>query len=159
MSESREVLTAIRKELKGKTLLVGRKIGQDKFDIFDADLKLEAKPLKYAIGGNVLAWERGLLHKFSHGDFESIILHRFLYKPVRDYIEDPHEILTESIRILPKGGIVVVNSFLLDDDTKNFRSAESFYREMEMMSILESQPFNKVIRVSIGVTHFFVCKR
>jgi len=159
MSESREVLTEIRKKLKGRTLLVGRKIGQDKFDLLGAGLRLEAKPQKYPIGGKVIAWETGLLRKFSHGDFDTIILHRFLYKPVKEYIEDPLAILAEAKRILPDGGVLVVNSFLLDDATKNFRSAESFYTESEMITMLENQNFSKVIRVGIGETHLFVCKR
>jgi len=159
MSESPEVLREIRKTVKGRTLLVGRKIGQDKFDLFGARLRLEAKPQKYPIGGKVVAWERGLLRKFSHGDFGSIILHRFLYKPVKEYIEDPLEILAEAQRILPDGGVLVVNSFLLDDTTKNFRSAESFYTENEMMTMLENQKFSKVTRFGIGETHLFACER
>lgn len=159
MSESVEVLTEIRKKLKGKILLVGRRIGQDKFDLFDASLRLEAKPQKYPIGGKVIAWKRGLLGKFSHGDFDSIILHRFLYKPVKEYIEDPFEILGEVKRILPDGGVLVVNSFLLDDATKSFRSAESFYTESEMMTMLERQDFRKVMRVKIGEMRHFVCER
>jgi hypothetical protein len=159
MSESVEVLTEIRKKLKGKTLLVGRRIGQDKFDLFDASLRLEAKPQKYPIGGKVIAWKRGLLGKFSHGDFDSIILHRFLYKPVKEYVEDPFEILAEAKRILPEGGVLVVNSFLLDDATKSFRSAESFYTESEMMAMLEHQDFRKVVRVNVGEMRHFICER
>jgi len=159
MSESTGALMEIRKRLKGRTLLVGRKIGQDKFDVLGASLRLEAKPQKYPVGGTVIAWETGLLGKFSRGDFGSIILHRFLYKPVKEYIEDPLEILAEAKRILPDGGVLVVNSFLLDDSTKNFRSAGSFYRESEMMSMLENQEFGNVMRVKIGETHLFVCER
>jgi hypothetical protein len=159
MSESAEVLTEIRKRLKGRTLLVGRRIAQDKFNLFGAALRMEAKSQKYPIGGKVIAWETGLLGKFSHGDFDSIILHRFLYKPVKEYIEDPLEILAEAKRILPNGGVLVVNSFLLNDATKNFRSAESFYAESEMMGMLENQDFGKVTRVNIGETHLFVCER
>ena len=159
MSESVEVLGEIRKKLKGKILLVGRRIGQNKFDLFNARMRLEAKPQKYHIGGKVIAWETGLLGKFSHGDFDSIILHRFLYKPVKEYIEDPLEILAEAKRILPDRGVLVVNSFLLDYCTKNFRSAGSFYRESEMMSMLENQEFGNVMRVKIGETHLFVCER
>ena len=159
MSESAETLTEIRKRLKGRTLLVGRRIGQDKFDALGASLRAEAKPQKYPIGGKVIAWETGLLGKFSRGDFDSIILHRFLYKPVKEYIEDPIEILAETKRILPDGGVLVVNSFLLDDTTRSFRSAESFYRESEMMSMLEDQDFRNVMHVNIGGTHLFVCER
>jgi hypothetical protein len=159
MSESTPALTEIRKKLKGRTLLVGRKIGQDKFNLLGADLRLEAKPQKYPTGGKVMAWETGLLGKFSHGDFDSIVLHRFLYKPVKEYIEAPLEILAEAKRILPDGGVLVVNSYLLDDVTKNFRSAESFYTEREMMTMLENEGFSKVILVNIGDTHLFVCDR
>jgi hypothetical protein len=159
MSESTEVLKEIRKKLKGRTLLVGRKIGQDKFDLFGAGLRLEAKPQKYPIGRKVVAWERGLLRKFSHGDFGSIILHRFLYKPVKEYIEDPLEILAEAKRILPDEGVLVVNSFLLNEATKNFRSAESFYTETEMTTMLENQNFSKVIRFGIGEMHLFACEK
>jgi hypothetical protein len=53
----------------------------------------------------------------------------------------------------------VVNSFLLNDATKNFRSAESFYTESEMMTMLENQNFSKVIRFGIGETHLFACER
>jgi hypothetical protein len=159
MSESVEVLGEIRKKLKGKILLVGRRIGQNKFDLFNARMRLEAKPQKYHIGGKVIAWETGLLGKFSHGDFDSIILHRFLYKPVKEYIENPHEILAEVKRILPDGGVLVVNSFLLDDTTKNFRSAESFYTESEMMTMLERQDFSKVKRVNMGEMCHFVCEK
>jgi hypothetical protein len=159
MSESAEVLMEIGKRLKGRTLLVGRRIGQDKFNLFGADLRLEAKPQKYLTGGKVIAWETGLLGKFSHGDYDSIILHRFLYKPVKEYIENPLEILAEAKRILPKGGVLVVNSFLLNDATKNFRASESFYTESEMMTMLENQDFGKVTRVKIRETHLFVCER
>jgi hypothetical protein len=159
MSESLEVLTEIRKKLKGRTLLVGRKIGQEKFDMLGAALRLEAKPQKYAVDGKVIAWERGLLSKFTHGEFDTIVLHRFLYKPVKEHIEDPLEILAEAKRILPDGGVLVVNSFLLDDATKNFRSAESFYTENEMMTILKNQDFGKVMCVSLGESHLFICER
>jgi len=159
MSESTEVLNEIEKNLKGRTLLVGRKIGQDKFDLFGADLRLEAKPQKYPIGGKVIAWQTGMLRKLSHGDFDSIVFHRFLYKPVKEYIEDSFEILTETKMILPDGGVLVVNSFLLDDTTRNFRSAESFYTEDEMMTMLEQQGFRKVLNIIVGRTHHFVCER
>jgi hypothetical protein len=159
MSESTEVLAEIQKKLKGRTLLVGRKIRQDKFDLFGASLRVEAKPHEYPVGGKVIAWETGLLGKFSHGDFDSIILHRFLYKPVKEYIEDPVEILAEAKRILPDGGVLVVNSFLLDDASKNFRSAESFYTESEMMTMLQNQDFSRVMRADIAETHLFVCER
>jgi hypothetical protein len=159
LSESTEVLREIRKTLRGRVLLVGRKIGQDKFDPLNAHLRMEAKPLKYPTGGNVIAWKRGLLETFSHGDFDSIVLHRFLYKPVKEYIEDPLEILAETQRILPDEGVLVVNSFLLDDATKHFRSANSFYTESEMTSILKSRNFRNVTRVSIGETRLFVCER
>jgi SAM-dependent methyltransferase len=159
MSESAETLREIRKRLKGRILLVGRKIGQDRFDPLAASLRLEAKPHKYPVGGKVIAWETGLLGKFSHGDFDSIILHRFLYKPVKVYIEDPLEILAEAKRILSDGGVLVVNSFLLDDFTRNFRAAESFYRESEMMSMLEIQDFKNVERLDVGETHLFVCEK
>jgi hypothetical protein len=159
MSESTVVLAEIRKKLRGRVLLVGRKIGQEKFDLLGAVLRLEAKPQRYPIGGRVIAWQRGLFSKFSRGDFDSIILHRFLYKPVKEYIENPHEILAEAERILPDGGVLVVNSFLLDDATKDFHSAESFYTESEMMTMLETHNFSKVVRVDIGETHLFVCER
>jgi len=159
MSESTEALTEIRNKLKGRTLLVGRRIGQHKFDVYGAALRLEAKPEKYPIGGKVIAWETGLLSKFSPGDFDSIVFHRFLYKPVKEYIEDPREILAEAKRILPKAGVLVVNSFLLDDATKNFRSAESFYTESEMMRILKDQEFSRVIGIKIGGSRVFVCER
>ena len=159
MSESTEVLKEIRKNLKGRTLLVGRRIGQGKFDLLGADLRVEAKPRKYPVGGNVIAWERGLLSKFSQGQFNSIILHRFLYRPVKEYIEDPFEILTETKRILPDGGVLVVNSYLLSDATKNFRSAESFYTESEMMRLLEEPEFSKVSDLSFGEGRLFLCER
>ncbi len=97
---------------------------------------MEAKPRKYQTRKNVIAWEKRLLSRFVEGDFDSIILHRFLYKAVKEYVEDPMEVLTEVKRILPEGGVLVVNSFLLDDKTKNFRSAESFYTEEEMKNVL-----------------------
>jgi len=159
MSESTEVLAEIGRKVKGRILLVGRKIGQEKFNILGACLRVEAKPQKYPVGGGVIAWERGLLSKFSDGDFDSIVLHRFLYKPVKVYIEDPLEILAEAKRILPDGGVLVVNSFLLDDTTRNFRSAKSFYTECEMMAMLKNQGFSKLEPVSIGETHLFICER
>jgi hypothetical protein len=57
MSEYNEVLAEIRKNIKGKTLLVGRKIAQGKFDMLGAVLRVEAKPQKYPPVGNVIAWE------------------------------------------------------------------------------------------------------
>jgi len=159
MSESIEVLREIGENVKGRILLVGRKIGQEKFDVLGPDLRLEAKPQKYPIGGRVIAWEEGLLREFYHGDFDSIILHRFLYKPVKEYIEDPQEILSEAKRILPDGGVLVVNSFLLDDATKNFRSAKSFYTRGELMALLEGQGFSKLARVTVGETALFICER
>jgi len=159
MSESAEVLAEIRRRLKGKTLLIGRKIGQDKFNLFGANLRVEVKPTKYPVGGNVIAWEKGLLGKFSKGDFDSILFHRLLYKPVKEYIEDPLELLTEAKRVLSDRGVLVVNSFLLNDTTKNFRSAESFYTEREFTAVLENQRFNSIIRVSNGGTSLFICEK
>jgi hypothetical protein len=159
MSESAEILAEIRKKLKGRTILIGRNIGQDKFNLLGADLRAEAKPEKYPIGGNVIAWKTGLLDTFCHADFDSIILHRFLYKPVKEYIEEPLEILHEAKRILPAGGVLVVNSFLLSDKTKSFRSAESFYTEGELKAILENQGFSKVMSVNVGETLLFECEK
>jgi SAM-dependent methyltransferase len=159
MSESIETLEAIHSYTKGNTLLVGRKIGQTKFNIFEARLRVEAKPLKYATGGNVIAWKAGLLSKFEPGDFDSIILHRFLYKRVKEYIEDPVRVVAEVKRILPEGGELVVNSFLLDDATRSFRSSDSFFTEAEMSSLLETQSFRKVSRVGIKKTAIFICEK
>ncbi len=158
MSESPEVLAAIGKKLRGKRLLVGRKIGQSRLDVLGASLRVEAKPHKYPTGGSVLAWERGLLSRFREGEFDSIILHRFLYKPVKDYIEDPEQILSEVRRILPKGGVLVVNSYLLNDVTKGFRSAETFYTEQEMTDIMKGQRFKKVSQLRVADALFFVCE-
>jgi len=159
MSESAEVLAEIRKRLKGKTLLIGRKIGQDKFDLFGANLRVEAKPTKYPVGRNAIAWKSGLLRNFSGGEFDSVIFHRFVYKPVKEYVEDPLELLTEAKRVLSERGVLVVNSFLLNDTTKNFRSAESFYTEREFMAILENQQFNSIVHVRNGGTSLFVCEK
>ena len=159
MSESTEVLAEIRSSLKGRTLLVGRKVGQDKFDILGATLRVEAKPQEYPTGGNVIAWKTGLLNEFTDGVFHTIILHRFLYRHVNEYIENPPGILAEAKRILPKGGILIVNSFLLDNRTKNFRSAESFFTVEDMRNMLERQSFRKVACVSVGDTFLFVCEK
>ena len=159
MSESEDLLDEIRKTIKGKTLLVGRKIGQEKFDAFSAVLRVEAKPQKYPTGGNIIPWTTGLLDKFTTGDFDSILLHRFLYKRVKEYIEDPTTVLTEVKRILPEGGVLVVNSFLLDDVTKNFRSVDSFFTAEEMQGILGAQDFKKISRIRYGNVTTFVCEK
>jgi len=107
----------------------------------------------------VIPWEKGLLKRFVEGDFESIILHRFLYRPVKEYVENPVEVLSQVKRILAERGVLVVNSYLLDDDTRNFRSAETFYTEKEMRSILEKQCFRKLSQVKIGDALLFVCEK
>jgi hypothetical protein len=159
MSESKEVLDVFRRHAKGRILLVGRKIGQEKFDIFGPKLRIEVKPRKYSTGGDVIAWESGLLSKFDHGDFDTIILHRFLYKRVKAYIEDPVKVVAEVTRILPEGGVLVVNSFLLDDATRTFRSADSFFTEMEMTNLLRTQQFRKMPRVGTRDAPIFVCEK
>ena len=151
-------MAEITRFVKGRTLLVGRKIGQEKFNMLGASLRVEAKPHKYPTGKNVVAWEKQLLSRFAEGDFNSIILHRFLYKPVKEYVEDPNELLTEVKRILPEGGVVVVNSFLLDERTKNFRSAESFYAEEDMKRVLQKQ-FKNILNVKAGDALIFVCEK
>lgn len=65
MSESPEVLATMAGELRGKRLLIGRKIGQSRLDIIGASERVEAKPHKYEAGGNVLAWEKNLLSRFA----------------------------------------------------------------------------------------------
>ena len=159
MSENNEVLAEIRKNIKGKTLLVGRKIAQEKFDMLGAALRVEAKPQKYLPGGNVFGWETELLRKFATGAFDSVILHRFLYKPVKEYVEDPEVILEEVRRILPAGGVLVVNSFLLDDTTRSFASAASFFTETEMKNLLDKHNFMSVSRISILDACVYVCHR
>ena len=159
MSESNEALHEIRMSAKGRTLLVGRRIGQEKFDMLGAALRIEAKPQKYSTGGNVLPWEAGLLGKFKAGDFDSILLHRFLYKRVKEYIEDPVRVLEEVKRILAENGRLVVNSFLLDDVTNSFRSADSFFTEEEMKRVLSNQNFRKMSCRVIGEAHIFVCEK
>jgi SAM-dependent methyltransferase len=159
MSESHEVLEEIRKNAKGRVLLVGRKIGQEKFDILAAALRVEAKPQKYLPGGIVIAWKSGLLDTFATGDFDSILLHRFLYKRVKEYIEDPVKVLAEVKRILPQGGVLVVNSYMFDDATKNFRSADSFFTEEEMRDILVNQRFRRTSLVVVGDARIFVCEK
>jgi hypothetical protein len=158
MSESPEVLASIHQKLRGRILLIGRKIGQSRLDVLGASLKAEAKPHKYPTGGGVLAWEKGLLARFGEGEFESIILHRFLYKPVKDYLEEPAQILSEVRRILPKGGVLVINSYLLNETTKDYRAAETFYTEQEMMDIIERQHFRNVSRVGAADALLFVCE-
>jgi hypothetical protein len=159
MSELPEALAEISQHLKGRVLLVGRKIGQAKFGIFKDALRVEAKPGKYPTGTNLLPWESGLLTKFSEGDFNSIVLHRFLYKPTKSYVEDPENVLAEVTRILPEDGVLVVNSFLLNEKTRSFRSADCFYTENEMMTLLQNSSFKDVLRVKIRDATFFVCKR
>jgi len=159
MSEQPDTLTEMSRHIEGRVLLIGRKIGQSKFDIFKDALRIEAKPNKYPTGNSPIAWERGLLAKFKEGDFRSIVLHRFLYKPTKSYVEDPAIILTEVSRILPQGGVLAVNSFLLNEETKNFRSAESFFTESEMISMLQRPSFEGVVRIAVKDAVFFVCKK
>jgi len=158
MSESPEALAAIGKELRGNRLLVGRKIGQSRLDVLGASTRVEAKPHKYPTGGSVLAWEKGLLSRFREGEFDSIILHRFLYKPVKEYIEDPDEILSEVKRVLPKGGVLVLNSYLLNDMTRDYRAAETFYTEREMTDIIERRRFKKVSQIKVADATIFICE-
>ena len=159
MSELPDTLIEMTRHTKGRILLIGRKIGQEKFDVLKDALRVEAKPSKYPTGKNPMAWESELLTRMNEGDFESIILHRFLYKPTRPYVEDPETILTEVERILPEEGVLIVNSFLLDERTKNFRSADSFYTEEEMMRLLRRQSFKNVNCVRVTDAIFFVCKK
>jgi hypothetical protein len=159
MSELPDALMEMTRRTKGRILLVGRKIGQEKFGVLKDALRVEAKPSKYPTGKNPIPWESGLLTRFNEGDFESIVLHRFLYKPTKSYIEDPEEVLTEVKRILPEEGVLIVNSFLLDEKTKCFSSADCFYTEEEMMGLLRHQSFNDVICVRVTDAVFFVCKK
>ena len=120
MSESPDTFMEITRHTKGRVLLVGRKIGQEKFVVLKDTLRAEAKPSKYPTGKNPIPWENGLLTRCNEGDFDSIVLHRFLYKPTKPYVEDPQKVLTEVKRILPEEGVLIVNSFLLDEKTKGF---------------------------------------
>ena len=158
MSESPEVLAEIAKHLKGRKLLVGRYIGQEKFNVLGETLRVEAKPHKYPTGSNVIAWERRLLGRFVKGDFDSILLHRFLYKPVKEYLADPAQVLTDVNIILPRGGVLIVNSYLLDQTTETFRSAETFFTEKEMQNQLERQAFRKVSKTRVEDATLFVCE-
>jgi hypothetical protein len=160
MSEQSATLEEISRHLKGRVLLIGRRIGQTKFDVFKDAVRVEAKPAKYPTGANPIPWERGLLGKFSAGSFDSIVLHRFLYKPMKPYVEDPERVLTEVSRIMPDAGVLVVNSFLLSEKTESFRSADCFYTESEMMSLLQRPlAFTSPTRVSVSDTVFFVSKK
>jgi len=159
MSELPDTLMEITRHTKGRLLLVGRKIGQEKFGVLKDALRVEAKPSKYPTGKNPIPWESGLLTRFNEGDFESIVLHRFLYKPTRSYLEDPGKVLTEVKRILPEEGVLIVNSFLLDEKTKGFRSADCFYTEEEMMGLLRRQSFKDVKSVRANDAILFVCKK
>jgi len=159
MSESPDTLMEITRHTKGRILLVGRKIGQEKFRVLKDALRVEAKPSKYPTGKNPIPWESGLLTRFNEGDFESVVLHRFLYKPTKSYVEDPEKILTEVKRILPEEGVLIVNSFLLDEKTRGFRSADCFYTEEEMMSLLRRQSFKDVNCVRVTDAVLFVCKK
>ena len=159
MSESPTTLIEITRHTKGRILLVGRKIGQEKFSVLKDALRVEAKPSKYPTGKNPIPWQSGLLTRFNEGDFESIVLHRFLYRPTKSYVEDPEKILTEVKRILPEEGVLIVNSFLLDEKTRSFRSADSFYTEEEMMSLLRRQSFKDVNCVRVTDAVLFVCKK
>lgn len=159
MSELPDTLMEITRHTKGRILLVGRKIGQEKFGVLKDALRVEAKPSKYPTGKNPIPWESGLLTGFNEGDFESIVLHRFLYKSKKSYVEDPEKILTEVKRILPEEGVLIVNSFLLDEKTKNFRSADCFYTEEEMMGLLRRQSFKDVNCVRVTDAILFVCKK
>ena len=149
----------ITRHTKGRLLLVGRKIGQEKFRVLKDALRVEAKPSKYPTGKNPIPWESGLLKRFNEGDFESIVLHRFLYKPTKSYVEDPEKVLTEVKRILPEEGVLIVNSFLLHEKTRDFRSADCFYTEEEMMSLLRRQSFKDVKCVRVTDAILFVCKK
>jgi len=153
------VLAEIAEHLKGRTLLVGRYIGQEKFNLLGETLRIEAKPHKYPTGGKVIAWERRLLSRFVEGDFDSILLHRFLYKPVKEYLADPAQVLTDVKRILPERGVLVVNSYLLDPSTKTFASAETFFTEKEMQEQLDRQSFTKVSKIRVSDAILFVCEK
>jgi hypothetical protein len=152
------VLYEIAKHLKGRTLLVGRHIGQDKFNVLGQNLRVEAKLHKYPTGGSVIPWERDLLSRFAEGEFNSIALHRFLYKPLKEYLADPVQVLTGAKRILPRGGVLVVNSYLLDDSASMFRSAATFFTEREMQDQLEKQTFAKVMKRRVADAILFVCE-
>lgn len=153
------MLAEIAEHLKGRTLLVGRYIGQEKFNLLGETLRIEAKPHKYPTGGKVIAWERRLLSRFVEGDFDSILLHRFLYKPVKEYLADPAQVLTDVKRILPERGVLVVNSYLLDPSTKTFASAETFFTEKEMQEQLDRQSFTKVSKIRVSDAILFVCEK
>ena len=159
MSELPDTLAEITRHLKGRILLIGRKIGQAQFGTFKDALRVEAKPSKYPTGTNPIPWKTGLLTRFNRGDFDSIVLHRFLYKPTRPYVEDPERILSEISRVLPDEGVLVVNSFLLNETTRSFRSADCFYTETEMITLLQNSPFKNMDLVKVGDATFFVCKK
>ena len=159
MSESPDTFMEITRHTKGRVLLVGRKIGQEKFVVLKDTLGVEAKPSKYPTGKNPIPWESGLLTRFNEGDFDSIVLHRFLYKPTMPYVEDPEKVLTELKRILPEEGVLIVNSFLLDEKTKGFGSADCFYTDEEMLGLLRRQSFEDVSCVRVADAILFVCEK
>ena len=78
---------------------------------------------------------------------------------MKPYVEDPEEVLTGVTRILPDAGVLVVNSFLLNGKTENFRSADCFYTESDMISLLQRPTFTNFTRVSVGDAVFFVSKK
>jgi hypothetical protein len=158
MSESPQVLSEMARHLKRKRLLVGRYIGQDKFNLFGETLRAEAKPHKYPTGGSVIPWERQLLGGFAKGEFDSTVLHRFLYKQVKKCLADPIQVLAEVKRILPTGGVLMVNSYLLDDTTRMFGSAPTFFTEKEMQDELEKQAFTRVVKKRVADAILFICE-
>jgi SAM-dependent methyltransferase len=142
MSEPHKVLNTIREHLNGpKLLIIGRKVGEKNFDELGESLRVEVKPTKYPPREGAKSWRKGLLSEFNEGDFDSIILHRFLYKPEKDYMEEPNEILREVKRILPEGGKLFVNSFLRDESTEKFDSSETFFTKEEMEELIKKHNF------------------
>lgn len=74
-------------------------------------------------------------------------------------MEDPEKVLIEVKRIPPEEGVLIVNSFLLDEKTKDFRSADCFYTEEEMTHLLRRQSFKNVNCVRVTDAILFVCKK
>jgi hypothetical protein len=68
---------------------------------------------------------------------------------------DPNEILEKVNKILHNEGNLLVNSYLLDETTKDYENWKIFYTEEEMRDLLKKHGFDIIEKDG----HLLMCKK
>lgn len=130
MCDYQEVLACIRDRLEGKRLIIGRKIGQEKFDILQPSLRTEAKPQKHRTGGTSYLGRTA----FSVSLLTEILVECSFTdsstSPSRNTWQILRKFSQKSGAFCQERGVLMVNSCLLDGTTNGFLSAQkqNFFR-------------------------------